>query len=333
MIALKPINTLVLLLSLLVTACTGGAGDDEGDGASNVAPADTEVPVGMAEVQRKDLSLLVRAPGQTEALRRDRIRAPFDSRLSSLAVADGDHVKKGQDIATIVSKDSDAALQGARQMLAAASTPTDRADATRAIELAKRNLVERTLTAPSDGIVVSHAAETGDYIDSGEVLATIAETSTVYFNAGVAQSDVDKVRPGQPASIEIPALGATPVVATVQGLLPLASSDTFTSPVRLDFDAGHGDIPLGLFGAANLVVGHHAMATVVPARAVLRDDVTGITRLATVDPSGKAHWVTVQVGVREGDDVEILSPALTPGTKVITDGQVGLPEGSGVVAQ
>ncbi|HKJ92295.1 MAG TPA: hypothetical protein VJ957_03955, partial [Longimicrobiales bacterium] len=69
---------------------------------------------------------------------------------------------------------------------------------------------------------------------------------------------------------------------------------------------------------------------VVPAASVLRDDVTGVSRVALVKPDGTGHWVVVQTGVQQGDQVQILSPRLTPGTRVITDGQVGLPEGATV---
>jgi multidrug efflux pump subunit AcrA (membrane-fusion protein) len=71
---------------------------------------------------------------------------------------------------------------------------------------------------------------------------------------------------------------------------------------------------------------------VVPAGAVLRDDVSGVTQVAVVS-EGKVHWVQVTTGVAQGGRIEIVAPLLEPGTVVVVQGQVGLPEGAQVAVQ
>jgi membrane fusion protein (multidrug efflux system) len=247
-------------------------------------------------------------------------------------VADGDRVELDQVLAVVVAKNSAAALEGAEQMLAVAHTVADEADARRAIELARSQLVQQTLRAPTAGIVLSHSAETGDYVDESEVLLTLAPEGAVFFDAQVAQSDVNRVRAGQVARIDLPAISAEPVSAVVHGNLPVASSENFSAPVRLDFSPARTHVEVGLFGEASIVVGTRADATVVPADAVLRDDVNGVSRIALVE-SGVAHWVTVDTGVQQGGNVEILHPPIELGARVVTDGQVGLPDGVKVVVQ
>jgi multidrug efflux pump subunit AcrA (membrane-fusion protein) len=61
---------------------------------------------------------------------------------------------------------------------------------------------------------------------------------------------------------------------------------------------------------------------------VLRDDLTGIERVAVASADNKLHWQEVTTGVRSGGWVEIRQPALAPGTRVVIQGQVGLPEGA-----
>jgi multidrug efflux pump subunit AcrA (membrane-fusion protein) len=77
-------------------------------------------------------------------------------------------------------------------------------------------------------------------------------------------------------------------------------------------------------------VAEHADAVTVPDAAVLRDDVTGSARVAVVGADGKAHWIAVTPGLSQGGKTEIAAPLLAPGTRVITSGQVGLPEGTPV---
>ncbi|MEJ2679751.1 MAG: efflux RND transporter periplasmic adaptor subunit [Gemmatimonadota bacterium] len=325
---------LVLVLSLALPGCSQSGGTEEASspaqsGMSPGSTAPTAVPVRVDTVAMENLDVVVTAPGRTEALRQDRVRAPFPARLVSLRVTDGDRVKAGEVVAEVESKNSEAALRGARQMLASARTAQDSADAHRAVELAQRGLVRQALRAPTAGVVLSHAAETGDYVDEGEVLVTIAEAGAVYFDAQVSQSDVARIRPGQHATIDMPAAGG-PVTAVVHGVLPSASSENLSAPVRLDFQPAHPGLSVGLFGTAHIVVAQRKDAIVVPAASVLRDDVTGVSRIAEIRPDGTAHWVVVQTGVQQGTRVEILSPRLAPGTRVVTDGQVGLPEGAKV---
>ena len=45
-------------------------------------------------------------------------------------------------------------------------------------------------------------------------------------------------------------------------------------------------LPLGIVGTARVLVGEHPDATVVPDAAVLRDDVTGVARVALVTQNG-----------------------------------------------
>jgi RND family efflux transporter MFP subunit len=316
---------------LFAVACSGGGGGEDETATHGTTAGAT--PVHAAAIARADLDVVVTAPGRTDALRQDRIRAPFPARLVALRVTDGDKVTAGEVVAEVVSKNSEAARQGAEQMLAAARSAQDSADAQRAIEIAGRTLVRQPLRAPAAGVVLSHAAEEGDYVDEGEVFLTIAEAGAGYFNAQVTQSDIDRVRPGQRAHVDLPAVGPEPVGAVVHGVLPSASSQNLSAPVRLDFSPGRPDLPVGLFGTASIIVAHQRDAIVVPAAAVLRDDVSGVSRVAVIDSASVAHWVVVQTGAQEGDRVAITSPTLTPGQRVIVQGQVGLPDSTRVQIQ
>lgn len=340
MIGARPSGFAPALLTLLALAsvfgaCSGGSpgGSDTAD--TPEATADVAgVPVRVETIRRMDLDVIVEAPGHTEALKQNRVRSPFASHLVSLTVTDGDHVRAGEVVAEVVSKNSEAALEGARQMLAAAENEADAADARRAIEIGQRQLVRTPLRAPADGVVLSHGAEVGDYLDEGEVLLTVAEAGTVFFNAQVTQDDLGAVAPGEHATIDLPAEGPTPVGAVVHDVLPTASSENLSAPVRLDFRPARPNIAVGLFGTASIVARRHQGAIVVPPAAVLRDDVSGVSRVAVLDPTGKtAHWVVVKTGLEEGGHVEITSPALPVGQQVIVDGQVGLPDGSRVSIQ
>jgi multidrug efflux pump subunit AcrA (membrane-fusion protein) len=87
-----------------------------------------------------------------------------------------------------------------------------------------------------------------------------------------------------------------------------------------------------MFGTARILVGERAGVAVVPDAAVLRDDVSGVSRLCLA-VNGKAHWITVTTGIKDSGRTEIVSPPLTEGQTAIVSGLVGLPEGKTIAIE
>jgi multidrug efflux pump subunit AcrA (membrane-fusion protein) len=317
------------LLLLVALGCRKG--DEPGEAARPEGTPALPTPVRVAAAEKATLSLFVSGPGKTAALAQEKLRAPFAGTLTELSVFDGDRVSRGQKIGTIVARDSEAALSGAREMLRQAATEAERRDAGRAVALAEENLVRRPLTASWDGTVLSHAASAGDRVSEDQEILTITGAGSTVFLADVAQSDLPRIRPGQKASIRI-AGEARPISGIVHSALSSANPADSTAPVRVDLPEPARRLPPGIVGTARVLVGEHPDATVVPDAAVLRDDVTGVARVALVTQN-RAHWVDVRTGVMEGGRTEIVSPALPPGQVVIISGLVGLPEGKLVAAQ
>ncbi|HEY6060788.1 MAG TPA: efflux RND transporter periplasmic adaptor subunit [Gemmatimonadales bacterium] len=327
--------TRLLLVAVLLAGCGGRDQSRETATAqADTSPKEGATPVTTAPVRIATLAITVTAPGHTDVLRPLHVRAPFSGTVAALNVADGDRVSRGEALGTFVSRSSAAALAGARAMLAAAQTEAERWDAQRAFDLATRSLVEFPLRASEAGVVVSHAANAGDLVTEGDDILVIAPAGAVAFIAEVVQTDLPRVRPGQRVAVDLAARVA-PLAGRVHGVLPAASAENLSAPVRIDLVAGGGAIGTGLFGTARITVGERRQVPVVPEAALLQDDVYGTTQVAVVGPPPDrlAHWVQVTLGARGGGQVEILSPSLPPGTAVIVSGQVGLPEGAPVRVQ
>lgn len=319
----------IILVALLLAAGCRKAEDPSSAAASSQAQSPAPAtPVKVARVERATLSEVVSAPGRTAALVQQKLRAPFSGTLTDLRVAEGDVVRRGQVLGAMVARDSEAALSGAREMTRQASTPEEKRDAQRALALAERNLVRRPLVASWSGAVASRAASAGDRLAEDQEILTIEDTGSLVFLADVSQADLANVRPGQPASIELAGRPAIP--GTVHAALPSANPADFTGSVRLDLSGASPNTTLGLFGTARITVGERAGVAVVPDAAILRDDVTGVSRVALVDHD-KAHWVAVRTGLHEGGRTEITQPVLPEGQPVIVSGLVGLPESQPVV--
>lgn len=318
-----------ILLSLLVLPACAREREDKPAATESSAPA--AVPVRVAAVVRATLAETVSGPGRTTAFSQLKVRAPFPGTLTELRVLDGDAVRRGQVLGSIVSRDSEAALAGAREMRRQAASPAEQRDADRAVALAERNLVRAPLLSSADGRVLSHAASQGDRVSEDQEILVIEDASSVAFVADVPQADLGRIRPGEKASVEIGGR-ERPIPGVVRTVLPSANPADYTAPARIDFLGAEGRLPLGLFGTARITVGRRENAIVVPEAAVLRDDVSGVSRLAVVK-EGRARWLVVTTGAREAGQTEILSGGLAEGDRVVVSGQVGLPDGSPVSVQ
>ncbi len=328
---MRNVVVVACLVSFLGCKPGGGAAADGGgalDGSAATAE-DGGTPVKVARVVRATLTLTVSGPGHTDALEQQKIRAPFKGLLRELRVADGDKVRARQVIAVLASQESEAALIGARAMLRAAHTTAERVDARRALKLAEHGVVKTELRAPEAGVVVSHGADEGALVADAQDLVSLAATDSFVFLANIVQTELPRIRAGEPAEVRLAAQPAT-LHGTVHGVLAAASAADLAASVRIDLAKGSMPKALGLFGTAVITVGERRDVLVVPQAAVLRDDINGQQRIAVVSPGGKAQWVQVTLGAVEGSRVEITAPALQPGTQVVVEGQVGLPEGAPV---
>ncbi len=314
--------------------CKPGAADPAVGGnatdASALTAEDGGTPVKVARVVRATLTLTVSGPGRTDALEQQKIRAPFKGILRRLRVADGDRVRDRQVVAILASQESEAALIGAKAMLRSAQTAPQRADAERALKLAERGVVKTELRAPEAGVVVSHGADEGALVAEAQDIVSLAATDSFVFLANIVQTELPRIRPGEPVEVRLAAQPAT-LHGTVHGVLATASAADLAAPVRIDLAADSMPKALGLFGTAVITVGERRDVPVVPQAAVLRDDINGVQRIAIVSADGKLHWEQVTIGAAEGNRVEIVSPLLQEGTQVVVEGQVGLPEGGKVL--
>jgi len=78
------------------------------------------------------------------------------------------------------------------------------------LELAQINLTDGTLTAPFDGVVASLSVIPGEFVESDQVIVTLATLDALQVETtDLSEQDVTKVKIGDPATISIEALNQT----------------------------------------------------------------------------------------------------------------------------
>jgi membrane fusion protein (multidrug efflux system) len=93
-----------------------------------------------------------------------------------------------------------------------------------AVQQAELNLQYTTLRAPMKGIVSRKGVEVGQVVQSGQPLMTVIPLEEVWVTANFKETQLEKMRPGQPAVIEVDAYGGRDFKAHVESLAAATGS-------------------------------------------------------------------------------------------------------------
>ncbi len=181
--------------------------------------------------------------------------------------------------------------------------------------LARTGKVEKTLTlyAPANGIVLTRDVLAGQKIAPGDPLMIIADLSTVWGDADIYQSDLANVKTGMPLTMTLPYWPGKSFDGKVIFVSPTLDPETRTLKARLEIPNPAQLLKPGMFGDARLFYPLGENLT-LPASAVM----FGGQRTYAFRDNGDSHLVPteIQIGVRSGDDYELLS-GLHEGDRVV----------------
>lgn len=109
----------------------------------------------------------------------------------------------------------------------AVSAARARVDSARAsLALAETQLENTRLVAPFAGVVLSHNIEPGEFVAAGTPIVTVADLAHVWVRAYVGQTDLGRLRHGQPAEVRTDTFPGK----TYQGTVGFISSEAEFTP-------------------------------------------------------------------------------------------------------
>lgn len=200
------------------------------------------------------------------------------------------------------------------------------AQAQAAVQLARLQIANSAIASPLRGVVTRRAIDPGEMAAPGVMLFSVAQIDAVYVTLDLSETDLGKVRAGQPAAIRVDAYPDRVFRGTVHDVAQTGDprSRVFKAKVVVA-NPGHVLRP-GMFARSEITVGRTEGALVIPRDAVSTDSGRPVVFVAA---GGTAHMRTVQLGGTYGPVVQILG-GLRAGESVIVSGQSGLTDGSAV---
>jgi membrane fusion protein (multidrug efflux system) len=89
---------------------------------------------------------------------------------------------------------------------------------------AERDLDFTSVRAPVDGTFSNRIVNTGDFIQAGQRLGNVVPLNEVFIDANFKETQLKRIRPGQPVTISVDAYGHRKFAAVVDSISPAAGS-------------------------------------------------------------------------------------------------------------
>jgi len=180
------------------------------------------------------------------------------------------------------------------------------------------------IRSPIDGVVTDRPLFAGETAAAGAPLITVMDTSSLLAKAHIAQNLAQRLTVGENASVMVPGL-AEPVEAKIALVSPALDPGSTTVEVWLKVENHSGALKVGTPVKVSITGRTEAHALKIPAKSILAAQ-DGSKSVMVVGADGAAHKKTVQLGLADAEDVQVLS-GLAPSDTVISTGAYGLDDG------
>jgi HlyD family secretion protein len=182
------------------------------------------------------------------------------------------------------------------------------------------------IRSPIDGVVTDRPAFPGETVTAGTPFMTVMDSSRVIAKAHISATLAATLKKGNEATIQAPGL-SEPVAAQVTVISPATDPNSTTVEVWVEAANPKGELKPGTTAEVSMTVKTAPNASVIPASALLvKSAEAGGGEVVMVEGNdGRAHERVVKSGIRNGNQVQIVS-GLKVGEQVIRTGNYGLPD-------
>lgn len=340
---------LIIAILSLGAAC-GGAAAAPGE-APQDASGSTPVPVRVAPVVEEVITVPVIVTGTLGPKEEIPLGFKIGGIIEQIAVDEGDVVREGMTLAALEQGEIEATMRRARSGAAKAERDLARTrrlhadsvatlaqlqDAETAAEVAHAELAAAEfdrryarITAPADGVILKRTAEGGEMVGpSAPVLLLGSRERGTVVRVGLADSDVMRVRRGDPAIVTFNALPGRAFEGRVSELAAAAQAraGTYTAEIALqEADA----LPAGLVGRVEIRPSARSKTAVIPIEALLEADGDRATVYALSPDGSRAQRRSITIAFVSDGRIAV-DAGLEGVESVLVEGAAYVDDGSAV---
>lgn len=239
-------------------------------------------------------------------------RKLLDDAMVQLAQAKAQLETAKEHLRTLQSAGKQAQIRGAAAQVEAAQGQYRSAEA---------QVAYSEVRSPISGIVADRPLYPGDIAAAGNPLMVVMDISSIVARLNVAHADAIGIKPGQPATIIVTDTNQQ-VEGKVTVVSPATDPNSATVQVWVQAPNPGAKLKAGLAVHVNIVTETIKNAMLIPSAAILPGE-TGGTAVLVIDSESVAHRSEVQLGVRQGDKVQVLT-GVAPREDVVVVGGLGV---------
>jgi HlyD family secretion protein len=188
---------------------------------------------------------------------------------------------------------------------------------------AEAQLSYSEIRSPINGVITDRPLYPGEMAAAGTPLLTVMDVSFVIAKAHIPQSEAAALKVGDKGTINVPGIDA-PVEGKVTVVSPALDPNSTTVEVWLEAKNPKQALKPGTSVQIAMTAQTVQDALVVRSSSVVTA-ADGTSSLLIAGSDGRAHQKNVKLGIRNGDDVQILE-GVSEGEKVVVSGAYGLPD-------
>jgi multidrug efflux pump subunit AcrA (membrane-fusion protein) len=181
--------------------------------------------------------------------------------------------------------------------------------------------------SPIAGVVTDRPLFPGETVSAGSTLITVMDTSSLIAKVHLAQTAAQQLKVGDDASVSVPGI-EKPVPGKVYLISPALDPASTTIEVWLRVNNKGEEYKAGTPVRTSIKGRTFEKAVKIPLSAVLTAQ-DGSKSVMIVGSDGAAHKTPVELGINDGDDVQV-EKGLGGSELVITTGSYGLDDGTNV---
>lgn len=324
------------------------AGQESNDGSAISAPAPRAVVIEATRVRVAALAPTISTIGSLRSDESIVLRPELAGRVVTIGFKEGQPVAKGQLLVALDGSIYEAELAQAEASLTLSQTNFERAKelvgrgavSERArdealanlrmdeasVALARARLDKTRIVAPHNGVMGLRDVGVGDYVQPGDRLVALDVVDPIKLEFRIPEIYLADVSIGQAVSFELDALPGQTFEASIYAIDPQVDINGRSLAILARAPNQEGALRPGLFARTSLILPPRNGAIMVPEQAVIP---SGAEHFLFRVVDGKATQTSIEIGVREANEVEVLS-GVNADDVVVTSGHIKLQDGFAV---
>lgn len=332
---MKKILFVAALGALALVGCKKQAAQEE-----TAAEAEERVEmVGTTKLQMREIQREITLSSNLQGYQTVNVSPSLQGRIEHIYVEVGDRVQAGQDLVRMDQqqykttslqlanlKTEMARMEGLIQSGSVSQQQYDQVklgldQATESLEFLEKNTYVK---APFSGVIAAKTYEDGE-LYAGQPIVVLTEVDRLKTLVAIPETYIPLVKEGMKLTLHSDVFPDREFTGSIEVVYPTVDAASHTFMVKVVIPNSGRVLRPGMYVTTTLGLGKEEVLT-VPYSTVLKL-IGANDRYVFINDNGYAKRVTVEMGQRFGDDVEISGEGIAEGVEVITKGEARLIDG------